>query len=68
MTMKEELLTIEQAARLLNIGRETVERWIERGLPTVKQEDGTQLIQRSDLDAFLVAQGQGRSRDAASEL
>jgi excisionase family DNA binding protein len=68
MTTTEELLTVEQAAHLLNIGRETIERWIERGLPTIERDDGAQLILRADLDAFLAEEGQGRSRDAASEI
>jgi excisionase family DNA binding protein len=68
MTMHEELLSVEQAAHLLNIGVETVERWIERGLPTIAGDEGRQLIMRADLDAFLAEEGQGRSRDAASEI
>lgn len=68
MTEREELLTVEQAAHLLNIGAETVERWIERGLPTLEGDEGQPLIRRGDLDAFLAEEGQGRSRDAATEV
>jgi excisionase family DNA binding protein len=68
MAMREELLTVEQAAHLLNISAETVERWIARGLPTLAPADGTRMIMRADLDAFLAEEGQGRSRDAASEI
>ena len=67
MTMHEELLTVEEAAHLLNIGAETVERWIARGLPTLERDDGAQVIRRADLDAFLAEEHQGRSRDAATE-
>ncbi len=65
--MPDEYLTIEQAARLLQIDTFTVEHWINRGLPSV-EEDGTIKIKRSDLDAFLQKEGQGRTRDAATEV
>lgn len=68
MTMPEELLTVAEAAHLLNINAETVERWITRGLPTMEGDDGSPLIRRADLDAFLAAEDQGRSRDAATEV
>ncbi len=66
--MSKELLTIEEAAKLLNINDETVRRWIDRDLPTVEGPAGTTQIRRSDLDAFLAREGQGRSRDAATEV
>lgn len=66
--MESELLTIDEAAHMLNIGRETVERWIERGLPVTREADGEQLVARADLDAFLAQEGQGHVRDAATEL
>jgi excisionase family DNA binding protein len=68
MTMPEELLTVAEAAHLLNINAETVERWIERGLPTMAGDDDSPLIRRADLDAFLAEENQGRSRDAATEV
>jgi excisionase family DNA binding protein len=66
--MDQELLTIDEAAHMLNIGRETVERWIERGLPAARDADGELRIGRAELDAFLTREGQGRARDAATEL
>lgn len=65
--MLDEYLTIEQAARLLQIDTFTVEHWISRGLPHT-EEHGTIKIKRSDLDAFLQQEGQGRARDAATEV
>lgn len=65
--MDEQLLTVEEASLILEIDRETVERWIARGLPAVTGADGEPRISRADLDAFLANEGQGRSRDAATE-
>lgn len=65
--MDNELLTVEDASLIFEIDRETVERWIERGLPVSRGSDGEPRIARADLDAFLAREGQGRSRDAATE-
>ncbi|HMQ30761.1 MAG TPA: helix-turn-helix domain-containing protein [Chloroflexaceae bacterium] len=66
--MNDELLTIEEAANLMEIDHETVRKWIDRGLPTVEGPAGTTQIRRADLDTFLRKEGQGRSRDAATEV
>lgn len=65
--MDDKLLTLEQASLLLEVDRETVERWVERGLAAARGADGEPRIARADLDAFLAREGQGRSRDAAEE-
>lgn len=65
--MDDRLLTVDDAALMLEIDRETVERWIARGLPAARGDDGAPRIARADLDAFLAREGQGRSRDAATE-
>jgi excisionase family DNA binding protein len=62
-----ELLTVDEAAKLLEIDAETVRRWVERGLPASGEASGDVRIARADLDAFLAREGQGRSRDAAEE-
>jgi excisionase family DNA binding protein len=66
--MDKELLTIDEAAKLLENDNETIRKWITRGLPTVEGPAGTTLIRRADLDAFLEREDQGRSRDAATEV
>ncbi len=66
--MSDELLTIEEVAKLLENDAETVRKWIARGLPTVEGPAGTTRIRRADLDAFLRREGQGVSRDAATEV
>lgn len=63
--MDEEVLTIDEAAVLMQNKADTVRAWIERGLPTVQRDDGTIGIRRADLDAFLLKEGQGVARDAA---
>lgn len=65
--MTRDLLTIEEAAVLLQTKATTIQDWIERGLPTVQRDDGTPGIRRADLDAFLAQEGQGSARDAATE-
>lgn len=66
--MNNELLTIDEAAHLLNIGRETVERWLERGLEARREANGEVMIARADLEAFLAQEDQGTPRDPATEL
>lgn len=63
--MDDEVLTIDEAAVLMQNEADTVRAWIERGLPTVQREDGTVGIRRSDLNAFLQKEGQGVAHDAA---
>jgi hypothetical protein len=65
--MEDERLTIEAASELLQIEPATIEAWLKRGLRYGNDSDGTTLILRSDLDAFLAQEGQGASRDAATE-
>ncbi|MFO7168070.1 MAG: helix-turn-helix domain-containing protein [Chloroflexota bacterium] len=64
--MSEEYLTLDEAALLLQINRETIEMWLEEGLP-YEERAGAPAIRRSDLDEFLLRHGQGRARDAAME-
>ena len=64
----DEVLTIEAAAELVQVEPETVEAWLSRGLTGHSQADGTIVIRRAELDAFLASEGQGRSRDAAAEV
>lgn len=61
--MDDERLTIEEAAHLLNIDVETIERWLERGLPAEREASGAVRVRRADLDAFLAAEDQGTPRD-----
>ncbi len=63
--MTDEVLTLDEAVVLLQTKADTIQAWIERGLPTVQRDDGTIGIRRSDLDAFLAQEGQGVARDAA---
>ncbi|HNP71059.1 MAG TPA: helix-turn-helix domain-containing protein [Kouleothrix sp.] len=65
--MYEEWLTLEDAARMLQIEAATVRAWLGEGLAHVEDPDGGVRIQRRDLDAFLAQLGQGAARDAASE-
>ena len=65
--MREELLTIDSAAQMLQIEPATVRRWLERGLRHDVEPDGDIRIRRDDLDAFLAQEGQGQARDAATE-
>jgi excisionase family DNA binding protein len=64
--MHDERLTLDEAAVLLLIDRQTIERWLEEGLAREQHGDQT-LIRREDLDTFLLRNGQGLSRDAAME-
>jgi excisionase family DNA binding protein len=64
--MHDERLTLDEAAVLLLIDRQTIERWLEEGLAREQHGDQT-LIRREDLDTFLLRNGQGISRDAAME-
>jgi len=66
--MQDELLTIEEAGHLLQIETLTIEGWMERGLQHTTRDDGAAVIRRGDLDAFLLSEGQGYSRDAATEV
>lgn len=65
--MEHQKLTVEQTAHLLNIGTETVQEWLNRGLPAERGHQDEVLIDRADLDAFLQREGQGHPRDAATE-
>lgn len=64
----DEVLTIEEAAVLLQIHADTIELWIERGLPTTTIGEGEVGIRRSDLDEFLRRENQGASVDVAHEV
>jgi excisionase family DNA binding protein len=63
--VEDDVLTIDEAAVLMQNDADTVRAWIERGLPTVQRADGTVGIRRADLDAFLLKEGQGLARDAS---
>ena len=65
--MKQQSLTIQAAAELLQVEAATVEEWLKRGLRATRGADGMILIQRQDLDEFLKREGQGVARDAATE-
>lgn len=64
--MDDERLTVDEAAVLLLTDRQTVKRWLAEGLAGERRGDET-VIRRADLDAFLLRNGQGISRDAALE-
>jgi hypothetical protein len=66
--MQNEQLTIDAAAQLLQIDPTTIQAWLERGLPYTADANGTIVIQRGDLDSFLAREGQGVTRDAATEV
>lgn len=66
--MQNEQLTIDAAAQLLQIDPTTIQAWLERGLPYTSDTNGTIVIQRGDLDSFLAREGQGVTRDAATEI
>jgi hypothetical protein len=51
---------------LLLTDRQTIERWLGEGLER-EERGGETVIRRADLDAFLLRNGQGVSRDAALE-
>ena len=63
----DEALTLDEAARMLQIETTTVRDWLERGLAHRTASDGTIYIRRSELDAFFAQSGQGQARDAATE-
>jgi hypothetical protein len=65
--MQDERLTIDAAAQLLQIEPATVQAWLERGLLYASDDDGAISIQRRDLDSFLAQEGQGVTRDTATE-
>ena len=55
---EDEPLTVQQAARLLNVNRSTVIRWADLGLlPAVTTEDGQRRFRRSDLEAIRIDMG-----------
>lgn len=66
--MDERLLTIDEAAKLMQTEADTVRSWIARGLRASERDDGTILIAREDLNDFLRREGQGVARDAADEV
>ena len=66
--MQNEALTIDAAAQLLQVDPTTIQAWLDRGLPYTSDADGGILIQRGDLDSFLAREGQGVTRDAATEV
>jgi len=63
--MDDEVLTIDEAAVLMQNKADTIQAWIERGLPTVQRDDGQVGIRHSDLNAFLARENQGTAHDAA---
>jgi excisionase family DNA binding protein len=62
----EELLTIDEAARLMKVSPHTIRSWFTRGpmLPRVKAQRRT-LLRRSDLEKCLVVQDGGKSEGEA---
>ena len=64
----DEALTLDEAARMLQIEAATVRDWLDQGLAHRTASDGTIYIRRSELDTFLAQSGQGQARDAASEV
>lgn len=66
--MDDKLLTIDEAAVMMQTEAATVRRWIERGLRTTERDDGTIMVAREDLNTFLLGEGQGEARDAAEEV
>jgi len=66
--MDDKLLTIDEAAVMMQTEATTIRRWIERGLRTTERDDGTLMVAREDLNTFLIQEGQGQARDAADEV
>ncbi len=66
--MDDKLMTIDEAATMMQTEADTVRRWISRGLRTTERDDGTLMVAREDLNAFLLSEGQGEARDAAEEV
>jgi excisionase family DNA binding protein len=62
--MQAEYLTVDEAAVLMLIDRETIVKWFDEGLP-YEERGGERLVRHADLDAFLVRNGQGLARDAS---
>ena len=55
---EDEPLTLQQAARLLNVARGTIIRWADLGLlPAVTTEEGQRGFRRSDLEAIRIEMG-----------
>jgi excisionase family DNA binding protein len=52
---REELLTVEEAARYLRVTRRTLDRWRASGIgpPSIKLPSGGRRYRRADLDAYL---------------
>jgi excisionase family DNA binding protein len=52
---REELLTVEEAARYLRVTRRTLDRWRANGIgpPSIKLPSGGRRYRRQDLDAYL---------------
>jgi excisionase family DNA binding protein len=52
---REELLTVEEAARYLRVPRRTLDRWRATGIgpPSIKRPSGGRRYRRQDLDAYL---------------
>jgi excisionase family DNA binding protein len=56
---EDETLTVQQAARFLNVNRSTVIRWADLGLlPAVTTGDGEWGFRRSDLEAIRIDMGE----------
>ncbi len=51
----DDTLSIAEAARLSHVTEETVQEWLRAGLPYSQQND-TIIIQRADLETFLLQQ------------
>jgi excisionase family DNA binding protein len=61
----DELLTTGQVARILNVGRQAVNKWVKKGqLKAVRTPGGHIRIRRSDIDR--VVSGEPISDEAAS--
>jgi excisionase family DNA binding protein len=52
---REELLTVEEAARYLRVARRTLDRWRAQGIgpPSIKLPSGGRRYRRADLDRWL---------------
>ncbi|MDA2804577.1 helix-turn-helix transcriptional regulator [Nocardiopsis suaedae] len=56
--MTDELLTLPQALKLLQVPRSTFYGWLQRGVApkTIKYPNGKIMVRRSDLEAWLATQ------------